>query len=132
MEEHIERLRLAYEGFGRTGEWPDADLLAPDFELHQDAFLDSAKVFRGADAPAELMGRLAQAFRDVTVAADELLQAPDGRVVALIRTVAHGRGSGTEVQRRQAHVWTFADGTAIRMMIYERPNEALAAVGLAE
>src|SRR5271165_163994 len=129
-ERDIDRLRASYERLGETGEWPQEGLLSPDFELHQDPFLDGAKVFQGPEAASEILGRQGQAFREMSFEAERLIQAPAGEVVVLLRIRARGRASGMAVDRVQAHVWTFADGAAVTMRIYERPAEALKAVGL--
>jgi ketosteroid isomerase-like protein len=131
-QENIDRLRNGYEALGRTGEWPGDGLLASDFELHQDAVVDAAGAFRGPDAPAQLIGRMQQAFRDISFEAQSFVEAPNGEVMVVVRTRGHGKASGMAVDKEQAHVWTFADGRAIGMRIYGQRAEALKALGLAD
>ncbi len=129
-QENIDRLRVSYEVLGRTGEWPDEGLLGPEFELHQDSFVDSAKVFHGPDAPREVIRTQQQAILEMSFAAERVLAAPGGEVVVLVRIRGHGRGSGAAVDREQAHVWSFAGERATTMKIYEVSAEGLRAVGL--
>ena len=131
-DDTIGSLRSSYEALCRTGEWPDDGLLASNFELRQDRFVEATTIPRGSDAPGELLRRLSAAFRDISFEVERLVEAPHGEVVVIVRTRALGQGSGIAVDKRQAHVWRFADGTATRMTVYGQAPEALKAVGLAE
>jgi ketosteroid isomerase-like protein len=47
--------------------------------------------------------------------------------------VGKGRGSGVEVERHTAHLWTLRNGRVVRWELgYTNRREALKAVGLAE
>jgi ketosteroid isomerase-like protein len=48
----------------------------------------------------------------------------------IVHARARGRASGMEVENDIAWVWTFRDGRATRMVVYEEPDDAVAAVGL--
>ena len=39
---------------------------------------------------------------------------------------------GIEIDNRIAHVWTYRDDKALRLVAYEEPAEALEAAGLSE
>jgi ketosteroid isomerase-like protein len=54
------------------------------------------------------------------------------QVVFLFRMTAIGRGSGVEVKRHDAMVWTFRDGMAIRVDYYNDQSQALEAAALPE
>ncbi len=129
-QEKSDPLRGGYQALSRTGEWPDDGLLAPDFELHQDPFVDTAKAFQGPGAPGEIMRGLQGAFREISFEVERVIEAAAGTVVVLARVRGRGRASGTAIDKEQAHVWTFSGDRAIRMRIYARPAEALKAVGL--
>lgn len=51
--------------------------------------------------------------------------------LALLRHVGRGKGSGAELELRDAHVWTVRDGLAVRWRTYLDRAEALRDVGLA-
>jgi len=128
--ELVDGVRSGYAELSRTGEWPSDGLLAEDFEVHQDPFIDTARVFRGPGAPGELMRTFGQSFDDLTLEVDGVLEAPDGRLVATIAVHGRGAASGIAIDKRQAHVWSFSDGEARTMRIHGQPAEALKAVGL--
>jgi ketosteroid isomerase-like protein len=76
-------------------------------------------------------------FRDVDAAWDEwrmeteqVLRAPDGRVLIVLRMHVRGRGSRVPLEQSVAHVWELRDGKLWRSTPYRDPEEALRAVGL--
>ena len=130
-QETIEQLGAAIDAFNR-GEL-DTEVLAPGFELHQaSSIIDTAGVFRGRDALHGPMSELAESFEDLRFDAEKFLEAPGGEIVVFVRAHGRGRGSGLQLDNPIAWVWTFRDGKAVRMVVYEERAEALAAVGLAE
>jgi ketosteroid isomerase-like protein len=130
MASMIDVMRARLERFERTGE-TTTDFLAPDFELHQaSSIIDTAGVFRGAEAFRQSLDELSESFDDLEFKTEALLEAPGGEIVVLIHTRGRGRGSGVQIENRVAWVWTFRDDEAARMAVYEEQEEALAAVGL--
>lgn len=128
--ELIDQMRTGLKRFELTGEIPDG-FLAPEFELHQSSsIVDTAGVSRGPNAFRESLAELSESFEAQTFVAEDLLEAPGGEIVVLVHTHGRGRGSGVEIDNHIAWVWTFRGGKAVRMVIYEDPEEALAAVGL--
>ena len=53
-------------------------------------------------------------------------------VVALLRTKGRGRGSGVEIDRKTAMIWTVRAGKALRLRFYREPERALEAAGVRE
>ena len=132
MSQNTERLYAGYERFNRTREY-DIDLLAPDFEMHEGSgIIDTAGVFRGRAAFTDVLRNLEKAFEELRWEIEKLMELPDGRVLVFVRARARGRGSGVETDARIAHVWTFRDGKAVRMDVFDERAEALEAVGLSE
>jgi hypothetical protein len=128
---HTERLRAGYEGLAATGSWPgESAPLGPDFELHQDPMLDTARVFRGADAPAELIALFAESFTEPAVQAERFIEAPAGEIVVLVRVRGRGRASGIAIDRAQAHVWRFEAGEPREMTVHGGSEDALRALRL--
>lgn len=131
-QENVDRLRAAYEAFNQTGEIVVAHL-APDFELRQaSSIIDTAGVFRGPDAFRDVLRELEESFEDFNSEAERFIEAPTGEIVVFVHVLGRGRGSGAEMDNRIAHVWTFRDDKAVRMVAYEEPADALEAVGLRE
>ena len=129
-QEQVEGLRAGLDRFNRTGEL-DVAFLAPDFELHQaSSIIDTAGVFHGRGAVHGSMRELTESFEDLTFEAEEFIETPGGDLLVFIRARGRGRGSGVEIDNRIAWLWTFEEGKAVRMVIYEERSEALEAVGL--
>ena len=128
-QENIDRLRTAYEAFNQTGEIVVAHL-ASDFELRQaSSIIDTAGVFRGPDAFRDVLRELEESFEDFKSEAERFIEAPTGEIVVFVHVLGRGRGSGAEMDNRIAHVWTFRDDKAVRMVAYEEPADALQAWG---
>jgi ketosteroid isomerase-like protein len=70
-------------------------------------------------------------WSEFRVDVEELLDAGDA-VVALVRSVAVGEGSGAEVSERVAHVLWLRDGTPYRLKVFGSREAALEAAGLSE
>jgi len=130
VNELVVGIRAGYGVLSSTGEWPADDLLAANFELHQDAFVDTGRVFLGPGAPGELMRLFGLSFRDVTLEVEDVVVAPDSRLVVTVAVRGRGKASGMAIDRRQGHVWSFSSGKATAMQIHRQPAEALKAVGL--
>jgi ketosteroid isomerase-like protein len=129
-QEKIEQLRAAYELFNQTGEIVVAHL-APDFEMQQaSSIIDSAGVFHGPNAFRDVLRELAEAFEDFRAEAEGFIEAPTGEIVVLVHVLGRGRGSGAAMDNRIAHVWTYRDDKAVRMVAYEQQADALAAAGV--
>jgi ketosteroid isomerase-like protein len=129
--ELIDSLRIGLEAFNRTGKVPIEGFLAPEFELHQaSSIVDTAGVFLGPTAFRDSLDELHESFEELTFEAEGFLEAPGGEIVILIHTRGRGRISRMVLDNHIAWVWTFRDGKAIRLEVYEEPADALQAVGL--
>lgn len=127
---NLEQLRAAYEAFNETGEVVVSHL-APDFEMRQaSSIIDSAGEFHGPGAFRDVLQELEEAFEDFKTEAEKFIEAPTGEIVVLVRVRGRGRGSGAEMDNRIAHVWTYRDDMAVRMVAYEEQADALAALHL--
>jgi ketosteroid isomerase-like protein len=75
-----------------------------------------------------------EAWDDLAVTVEELVDAGGDRVVALVRYSGRGRESGIEISgvATDAQVWTVRDGKALRVELYGGTAEALEAAGLSE
>ena len=51
-------------------------------------------------------------------------------MVFVFELTAKGKGSGVEVKRRDAMIWTIRDGNAVRLDYYNNESQALEAAGL--
>jgi ketosteroid isomerase-like protein len=68
------------------------------------------------------------AWEGLELSAEELIEIGD-RVVVPFCVRARGKGSGAEVERRWAHVWTFRDGKAVMFEVFMSKEAALRTLG---
>jgi ketosteroid isomerase-like protein len=125
--ESAELVRRLYERFNAR-DFAARDLVADDFELY-DPDLPGGGVFRGPDGLADYLHEYADAWEEYRIEVEELRKVGD-RVVALLRHVGRGKGSGVESELRDAHVWTVKNGVVVRWRTYLDRAEALRDAGL--
>jgi ketosteroid isomerase-like protein len=127
-QETASRLRAGYELL--SGGTIDVELLAADFELVQaSSIIDSAGVFRGRDAVREAIAEVQGSFDELEFAPEEIIDVGHGQLLVLVHVDGRGRASGLAVDDHIAHLWTFRDDKAVRLVIYEEQADALKAVG---
>jgi uncharacterized protein len=133
-QENVEVVRCAIAAFTdgeletlrTTGEW-----YHPDVEFHEDPSFPDAGVHRGADAIEAHFQEFLDAFETYSFEVDEILDAGES-VVVVTHQRGRGKGSGAEVDMRNAWVFAFRDGKIQRITPYWERAKALEAVGLTE
>jgi len=133
-QENVEVVRSAVAAFtggelptlATAGDWYHADV-----EFHEDPSFPDAGVHRGADAIEAHFQQFLDSFEDYSFEIEEILDAGDS-VVVCNRQRARGKGSGAEVDMRNAWVFAFRDGKIQRITPYWERAKALKAVGLSE
>jgi ketosteroid isomerase-like protein len=128
-EENVDIFREAFEASARTGE-PVLDVLDPEVEIY-DHDIPDAGVYRGHAGFLKWVEDWSEAWEEFTMEPQRWIDAGD-QVVLVLQMTARGRGSGVEVKRRDALVWTIRDGKAFRVDYYNDESQALEAVGLSE
>jgi ketosteroid isomerase-like protein len=104
--------------------------LDPEVEIvTSGAFLDRGGAYRGHDGVREFLGMLDDAFDEFTYEVLELRELDEDRVLALLRVTARGKGSGLEVAKDAAHLWTLRGDKAIRLEAFADHESARAAAG---
>jgi uncharacterized protein len=128
------RRKLLDEGYAAiNGGDVDAALrnLDPEVEVvTSGAFLDRGAVYRGHQGVREFLGMLDDAFDEFSYEVLELKELDDDRVLALLRVTARGKGSGLEVGRDAAHLWTLRGDKALRLEAFADHASARTAAGL--
>jgi ketosteroid isomerase-like protein len=94
------------------------------FEWHPDELAPAQETRRTADQAAEAVRDFTGAFADFRTEVDELIEEGD-HVIAVVRHV--GRVGSGDVERREAHLWTFADGRPRSLREFEDVEGALEA-----
>jgi ketosteroid isomerase-like protein len=127
-QESVEIVRAAYQSFNRTHEL-DVDAFQPNIEWHTRDDLPDSGTHRGYAGVAQLLSSWVEAFEDLRVDPEELIDADD-LVVAVVRLRGRIRDSGHDVEMEETHVWRLLDGKATEVREYQTKAEALKAVEL--
>jgi len=104
-------------------------LLAPGIELH-DPDLPGGGTFSGHDGVMRYLNEALGGFEQHRLDVEELVEVDRKRVVAAIHQTVRARGSDADIELRDAHVWTLADGRVARIETFLDLAAALRAVGL--
>jgi ketosteroid isomerase-like protein len=116
--EKIERiLELTHEYF--AVEIPPAVSAEPD-------------VYRGHDGMRRYFESFQDAMEEIRFRAERHWEAGETEVVVAMLITARGRRTAIPVEQRTTAVWTIHEHKAMRVKVFASPNEALAAVGLAD
>jgi ketosteroid isomerase-like protein len=126
--ENVEVVRGSIEAF-RAGDYERAlEALDPEIEYDLTHFPEG-KVYRGHHGVREAFRIWMGAFEAYRQELDELIDAGEDEVIAVVREFGRGKGSGVETERSTAGVWTLRDRKAIKIRFYETKAAALEAVG---
>jgi ketosteroid isomerase-like protein len=101
------------------------DLLDPDIEWHEPALSLEGGTHHGRDSFERFLRGWLESFEGFRVAPERVVERGDD-LIAIVRQTGTGRVSGLPVETRLAHVWTVADGKAIRWEAVPDPERALA------
>jgi ketosteroid isomerase-like protein len=130
--ENVEAVRRSHEAFQR-GDWEGA--LAPMSAnvVWDDTFFPGGDVYRGHDgvraATRVWLGTWKR--ESYTFVVDEYIEVGD-KVLSRGWQSGRGKGSGIEVTMDHFQVWTFRDGKAVEIKLFDKEAPALEAVGLRE
>ncbi len=125
--ELVSRGYAAYESQGIEG---ILEFLDPDVEWRNPPDSPIAGVFRGHDGVREWARLTEQVFSELRFRPDELVEAPDGRVLALCTAHVRGRESDVVMEIPFAHVIEVSGGAVVSFRMYSQVADAHAEVGL--
>jgi ketosteroid isomerase-like protein len=91
---------------------------------------DDVGEMQGVDAMRRYLQDWVDTFEDITSVPTELLDAGDGRVIAVLHVTGRARLSGVTTELRYAIVYTLRGGKLVRGREYANRHEALKAVEL--
>ena len=131
-QENVDALRAVYDEWGKGSFGAGGNLWDPRVVFIPVADLPESGEYHGPEGINEFMRGFLDAWTEVTIAAEEFIEA-DGSVVVTTRMHGVGRGSGIAGEARtETHVWTFRGRAVIRFEAFVDRAAALEAVGLAE
>jgi len=96
----------------------------PGFEWHPDALAPGQATRQTAEDVRSAVDDFTGAFAEFRTEVEELTEVGD-QVIAVVRHV--GRVGAGDVERRETHLWTFADGRPRSLREFEDRDAALAA-----
>jgi uncharacterized protein len=132
-QENVEIVRRAIDVFngGELDEAARFDWFDPAVEFHENPRLPEAGIYRGQEEIEGYFRRFLDSFEEYRFEIEEIFDAGD-QVVAFNRQSGRGKGSGAEVEMRNAWVFALRGGKIVRITPYWDRAEALEAVGLRE
>jgi ketosteroid isomerase-like protein len=121
-QQNVKLVRSIYELWGRNES--ARHLIDPELEYVNPSYA----VESGTRQSRSTLAKVREVYPDFRVEPERFVDA--GENVVVIGTARGTAASGVEAQWRQGYVWTVRDGRAIRFRWFNRPQEALEAVGL--
>jgi uncharacterized protein len=128
----VEVVRRGYAAYEAEGIDGILEFLDSEVEWRNPADSPIAGVFRGHDGVREWFRLAEEAFAEIRFTPKEIIEAPDGRILAICDAVIRGRGSDVVIEIPFAHVIEVRDGLAVYFQMFPQISEARAAVGLDE
>jgi ketosteroid isomerase-like protein len=140
-EENVEVVRsylTAINAFMR-GELTSDDfeeLLDPQIEVHgvdpRQGAPDLTQHLRGIPEKMRIWEQFRSAWTDLVLEPGEVVEAPDDRVLTVLRQSGRGRESGIPIAFHVFMVFTLRDGKVCKEELFRHRAEALEAAGLRE
>jgi ketosteroid isomerase-like protein len=131
-QENVEIVNALYGAFGRGGFDAAADFWDPSMDYRAiEGAVDDAGLLQGLEAYGRYIEDWVQAFDELRVEPEELIDAGD-QVVVVVHLIGRMKASDAEVDMRLGIVYTVRDGKIVRGREYATPAEALKAAGLEE
>ena len=127
--ENAEVVRRAHEALNSGDMDALVALCDKEFGLDMSDRVFNPAVYEGHDGIRRFYSEVRDVWESYVWEPEQLIEAgPD--VVALLVSTGRGRGSGVEVERETAIVWSVREGRATRMRFFRHRDEALKALGL--
>jgi ketosteroid isomerase-like protein len=102
-----------------------------NFELDMSDRVFNPSTYRGHEGIRQFHAEVLEVWEQYAWEPEQVVENGD-HVVALLRTSGKGRGSGLEVERQTAMIWTVRGDKALSLRFYRDQHRALEAAGLRE
>jgi ketosteroid isomerase-like protein len=129
--ENVEIVRRAHEALNAGNIDELVTLCHQGFQLDMSDRVFNPATYQGHGGIRQFYSEVQEVWERYVWEPEEIRDEGDV-VVALLRTKGRGRGSGVEVDRKTAMIWTVRGGKALRLRFYREPEKALEAAGLWE
>jgi ketosteroid isomerase-like protein len=104
----------------------------PDVEFREDPKFPEASVYRGRDTVRAYAKRFSVEWDAFSWEAEDILDAGDDQVLALLRIRGRGRSSGADFDIQAGWLFTLTEARVVRVDAYLDRRAALEAAGLRE
>ena|SRR5205085_12187202 len=122
--ENVEIVSSAHEALNSGDIDALVALCDEGFRLDMSDRVFNPAVYKGHDGIRRFYSEVRDVWESYVWEPEELIEAgPD--IVALIRSTGRGRGSGVEVDRETAMVWSVREGLAMALRFFRDRGEAL-------
>ena len=128
MHENVDVMRRIVEASNRHDYEAVLADLDPEVKIDDSDIPEST----GGDSFVRWLARWDEVWASWHIEDLEIRAVDDEQVIALFKMVAKGKGSGIELDRRDALVASFRSGKAVKLGYYNDQMQALTAVGLRE
>jgi ketosteroid isomerase-like protein len=119
LSELTDRLRTAYEGFGRSDIEAVLSVMDPDIEWDATDALAHTGVYQGHEGVTEYIGSLSEAWEEFHLYPEQFTESGDGAHVMVLGSVKGKLASnGQDVEARFAHVLQIDEnGNVMRLKV---------------
>jgi ketosteroid isomerase-like protein len=132
-EANLEIVRRSWEAWLRGDLGALASLWDPEVVWDLQHFQDwPESSYQGVEGVRRFLTEWLEMWAEYEIEVEQIVPAPDGRVVSLYTTRAKGRQSGLPMVLPMALITTVRNGKVIRFDAYDDRAEALTVVGLRE
>ena len=132
-QENVEVVRSAFLALADRGFDGLAEFLHAEINWRaMEGAPDDVGEMRGTEAARRYVEDWFETFDDLTTIPEELLDAADGHVVAVLAVSGRAKLSGITRELRYASLYTLRDGKIARIREHADRQEALQAAGLTE
>jgi ketosteroid isomerase-like protein len=130
-QENVELVRRAHEALNDGDVDALVGLCDVAFRLDMSDRVLNPEVYDGHDGIRRFYAEVRDVWESYTWEPEKLLESRD-QVVALLRSSSRGRGSGIELERRTAMLWTVRGDRLTSLRFFRDRLQALEAAGFKE
>jgi ketosteroid isomerase-like protein len=127
-ERNLELVRSAFEAFDASDTPRLVSTLHPEVECHVSPRMMNSGTWHGVDGYLEMTGAWFEAWEGLRYEVIDLETPDDRHVLATMRQIAKGRGSGVPVEMDVVFLFEVDDGRARRFHVHPDRESALAAL----
>lgn len=129
MSRRVETVRRAHDALNSGDVEALVAECAPSFRLDMSDRVLNPDVYEGHEGIRRFVAEVHDAWEAFTWEPEELVESGE-LVLALVRSTGRGRGSGLELERRAAMLWTVPEERAVSLRFFRDRDAARRAAGV--